>query len=220
MVALSVICATVVLFAENPPYIPYINTFSSSGSKLSPHCANVSPIQEFSFYARQRSLAQELFNANAAAYIAEPGPSAAYFANISNSHWRLSERPLLLIVSPVVDDHGEVQANISVLSPKFETTRAKLLPIPGQSPPNFFEWAEDTDPYAVAVSTIHNLGSKPIYVDDSVRLFIAEGLQKASAGNLVASAPVAIRLLRERKSSEEIDILKCANEVSCAHTSP
>lgn len=181
---------------------------------ISPHCAHISPISGEIFLARQKALAEELHALNAGAYITEPGASAAYFANISTSHWHLSERPLLLIVSPVVDTEGQVQANVSILTPLFESTRAKLLPIPSEHGLSFPEWAEDRDPFATAVSSIINLGSRPIFVDDSVRLFVAEGLQRAAPASLVASAPVEVKRLRERKSKEEIEILKCANEVS------
>ena len=44
---------------------------------------------------------------------------------------------------------------------------------------------------------------------DKLRDFI----QKATSGSKVLGAPVEINRLRERKSKEEIEILKCVNEV-------
>jgi hypothetical protein len=41
-----------------------------------------------------------------------------------------------------------------------------------------------------------------------------DGLQKAIPGATIATAPRDITLLRERKSKAELDLLKCANEVS------
>ncbi|KAI0306784.1 peptidase M24 [Multifurca ochricompacta] len=178
------------------------------------HCAHIQPIAESSFLHRQQSLANALNALNASAYIAEPGASAAYFANISGSSWHLSERPLLLLVVP--------EARISVLTPAFEETRARLLPVPSLSAHGVFypTWAEDADPYEIAVGALPlprgdmDTDGSTIFVDGDVRHFIADGLAHAAPRTRVVSAPVEIRQIRERKSREELEILKCANEVT------
>jgi len=151
---------------------------------------------------------------NASAYIAEPGANAQFFGNISSSQWQLSERPLLLIVSPhIVND--EVEAKISVLTPSFEATRAKLLHIPSISDITFAEWPEDVNPYEVAISALPPLtgGQDTIFVDSGIRHFIVDGLDEAAPPkSKVLSAPMEIRYLRERKSPSEIELLKCVNE--------
>ncbi|KAK0429595.1 Creatinase/aminopeptidase [Armillaria borealis] len=83
------------------------------------------------------TLGETLTTLNTSAYIAEPGASALYYANVSSSHWHLSERPLLLIV--------DSSARVTVLTPKFEGTRARLLSIP--SDVEWVEWTEDKVPY-------------------------------------------------------------------------
>ena len=182
-------------------------------SHLAAHCAHVPPIAAESFIARQDALAQTLRSLGAAAYIAEPGASAAFYGNLSGSHWGLSERPLLLIVQPQEAHDGSVRANISILTPAFEKTRAKLLPIPSKSGVTYTAWPEDADPFVTALDLLPDLDDSIIYVDGNVRTFVADGLQKAAPDARVLNAPVEIRRLRERKSSEEIDILKCVNEV-------
>lgn len=188
-----------------PPYFP----------RPPAHCAHIRPIAASSYHDRQQRLAEILHSLGAAAYIAEPGANAAYFANVSSSHWHISERPLLLIVQPQRDDNGQIHANVSILTPSFEATRAKLLPIPSASNITWPEWREEVDPYDVAISS---LSSKEyggtIFVDGYMRNFVVDGLRNAAAHVKVASAPVEIRRLRERKSKEEIDILKCANEAT------
>ena len=87
---------------------------------LAGHCAHVTPVSSLEFLARQQALAETLYSLNASAYIAEPGPSAHYYANIST--WGLSERPLLLIISPQLDG-TTVKPNVSILTPYFEKTR-------------------------------------------------------------------------------------------------
>jgi Xaa-Pro aminopeptidase len=153
---------------------------------------------------------------NASAYIAEPGANSQYYANISSSHWHLSERPLLLIITPeIVGEHGDVRPKVSLLTPMFEAARAKLLPIPAEHV-TFAEWAEDANPYKVASSLISSVAGT-VFVDGSIRQFIVDGLQTALPKSNVVSAPVEVRRLRERKSPAEIDLLKCANEASDLH---
>lgn len=187
-------------------------------SHLADHCEHVEPIRVQSYIDRQDQLAQTLHSLGASAYIAEPGANAAFFANLSGLSWHLSERPLLLLITPTLEN-GAVSGEVSILTPSFEATRARLLPVPSDSEIAYPEWPEDVNPYKVAVSAIPRLrnqdgSAKTIYVDDAMRHFVADGLQKAAGDNVrVLSAPVEIRHLRERKRQEELDILKCVNEV-------
>ncbi|KZT11274.1 peptidase M24 [Laetiporus sulphureus 93-53] len=183
-------------------------------SHLADHCAHISPIPASSFVQRQQALAETLHSLNASAYIAEPGASAGYFANLSEAQWFLSERPLLLIISPEVDAEEQVKARVSILTPAFEATRAKLLSIPSASDISYPTWSEDMDPYDVALSAIPHLREGTIFVDGMLRSFVADGLQKASPEFKVTLAPIEIRRLRERKSEEELEIMKCVNEVT------
>lgn len=182
-------------------------------SYLEGHCAHIPPISLDSFIARQEALAWTLHTLGASAYVAEPGASAGYYANLTGSHWGLSERPLLLIVQPQEADDGSIRANISILMPAFEKTRARLLPIPNKSGVAYTAWPEDADPFATALRLLPNLDDTTVYVDGNVRTFITDGLQKAAPNSRVANAPVEVRRLRERKSSEELHIMKCVNEV-------
>lgn len=81
------------------------------------HCAHILPILPTEFHERQQHLAETLYALNASAYITEPGPSALFYANISTAHWRLSERPLLLVVTPEFHD-DRVEARVTVVAPK------------------------------------------------------------------------------------------------------
>lgn len=51
-----------------------------------------------------------------------------FYGNISKSDWGLSERPLLLIITPQKIGE-EIQAKVSILTPVFEAPRAKMLPV-------------------------------------------------------------------------------------------
>ncbi|KAG6889705.1 hypothetical protein C0992_004334, partial [Termitomyces sp. T32_za158] len=96
----------------------------------------------------------------------------------------------------------------------FESTRARSLLVPSESAIDYIEWAEDANPYKRASSAFPHAGT--IFVDNSIRKFIADGFGSALPHATILSAPQEIRQLRERKSSAEIGLMKCANEV---HTS-
>lgn len=181
--------------------------------ELEGYCSHVSPIGSSEFYTRQQVLAETLHELNASAYISEPGASALYYANISGSSWGLSERPLLLMLSPEVDDSGAVSPRISLLTPAFEATRAKLLPVAAKEI-SYPEWKEEVSPFEVAVSALPTLpaGAK-IFVESYTRSFIVDGFQKAAPQTKVVAEPIEIRRIRERKSSSELEIMKCANAV-------
>ncbi|KAK0429593.1 peptidase M24 [Armillaria borealis] len=152
------------------------------------HCSHLGPLPTSELHRRLSTLGETLTALNASAYIAEPGASALYYANISSSHWHLSERPLLLIM--------DASARVTVLAPKFEGTRARLLSI--SSDVKWVEWAED----------------EGLFVDGSICHFIVDGLRTAFPKATVIAAPTEIRQLRERKSEGELELLKCANEAT------
>ncbi|KAE9406758.1 Creatinase/aminopeptidase [Gymnopus androsaceus JB14] len=183
---------------------------SNPFSDLSNHCASSQPINASQFHNRQRELANTLHALNASAYITEPGANALYYGNVSTASWRLSERPLLLIVTPVVIN-DEVEAKITVLAPYFEATRARMLPIPYEGV-EYIEWPEDANPYEMAASILPVEGN--VFLDDAARLFIFNGFQKALPHANVSPAPPEIKQIRQRKSIDEIELLKCANEAT------
>lgn len=93
----------------------------STYSHLEAHCSSILPISQSEFITRQTSLAKTLELLGAAAYIAEPGAYSQFFGNFSKAQWSLSERPLLLIITPdasgIVNSNG-VRPQVTVLTPK------------------------------------------------------------------------------------------------------
>ena len=162
---------------------------------------------------RQQRLVDTLTSLNASAYITEPGPSAHYYANLSS--WNLSERPLLLIISP----DASSRPNVTILTPAFEESRARLMNVPARNPVSYATWKEEVSPYEVAVGAIPSLiAGTPVFVDGEMRTFILDGLSKAAPSTPVLSAPVEIQRLRQRKSVRELEIMRCANEVGLNHS--
>ncbi|KXN90533.1 hypothetical protein AN958_04205 [Leucoagaricus sp. SymC.cos] len=181
---------------------------------------SVPQISREDFATRQSSLAQILTDLNGVAYIAEPGAQTKFFGNFSNTDWKLSERPLFIIITPRKGSSlNDTKAEVSVLTPKFEATRAKLLSIPFVE--RYIEWAEEENPYAVAAEALGLSGNssrkgQKLFIDNSARHFHYDGFSEvlAKTGSEVTSAPQAINLLREQKSEAEIEIMKCAHEAT------
>ncbi|OAX40048.1 Creatinase/aminopeptidase [Rhizopogon vinicolor AM-OR11-026] len=178
---------------------------------LASHCADAKPINGSEILQRQEKLAKSLYDHGASAYVAEPGANTQYFGNISEASWHLSERPLLLMISPTLEG-DTVSAKITIITPAFEEARARLLSVPGINVA-YVSWAEDEDPFTIALHAL-SAADGLIYVDGMMRNFIVDGLQKAAPGVRVITASPEITQLRERKSPAELDLLKCANEVT------
>ncbi|KAF6765041.1 peptidase M24, structural domain-containing protein [Ephemerocybe angulata] len=168
---------------------------------LHSHCSLIPPIAKPEFDARQAALATALYNLNASAYITEPSANSQYYANFSSINWKLSERPLLLIIRPRLD--ARLNPGLPVVPFKDSQTR-------------YIQWAEEANPYASALAGLgmSSDSEETLYVDNKIRKFIVDGLQQAGPKLRIASAPLEITSLRERKSPAELEILKCANEAT------
>jgi Xaa-Pro aminopeptidase len=90
-----------------------------------------------------------------------------------------------------------------------------MLPLPNDAADvEFVGWAEDEDPYSKAISILPNQGLRTIFVDNSIRKFVVDGLQRADPNANIYSAPLEITQMRERKSKTELEILRCVNEAT------
>ena len=91
----------------------------SGYQSLSSHCAGIPPISNLEYQTRQTDLAKTLHALNASAYMTEPSANSQFFANFSTAQWFLSERPLLLIITPSFDSvEGVVERKVTILTPK------------------------------------------------------------------------------------------------------
>ncbi|EIW85418.1 Creatinase aminopeptidase [Coniophora puteana RWD-64-598 SS2] len=204
-------------------YATHAGVNPSPFAHLASHCASVPPITTTEFLARQDSLARILHEQGATAYVAEAGPDAFFFANISQASWHLSERPFLLIVTPDIvtsaSADATVRARVTLLTPEFEETRARTLPVPAREL-HYAAWPEDGNPYTAALGVLRHAqdddaNKATILVDGNMRMFVADGLRHAAGeGAQVAPATPEVTALRERKSPAEIALLRCANEAT------
>lgn len=170
-------------------------------------------------------------------YIMEPGASSLYYTGIGSQQWHPSERPFLFLISYRDDNkHSRSKTVLSIFTPAFEASRAKLLSLPGldkDSEVEYIEWKEEENWAEVLVqylktgtdATESEISTLKLHFDPAVRSFISAGVAHALVGATAADSDARILMdvadprilsVRERKSQDEIAVLKCANEVSCA----
>lgn len=162
-------------------------------------------------------------------YIMEPGPSSLYYTGAGSHEWHTSERPFLFLIRNQADEKSKTV--LSILTPAFEASRAKALGFPGldkDQEVDFIEWKEEENWADVLVRYLtkgteaarSDKSTLKLHFDPAVRSFISAGIAHALVGldnNVRISMDVAdprVLSVRERKSSEEVAVLKCANEVS------
>jgi len=165
----------------------------------------VAPISRDEFLARQDELARVLRKEGVDAFIVEPGATSQYYVNVSSCVWELSERPFLLVVTPV---------DMFFLAPLFEVSRAKMLNIVANET-KFVTWAEgiptlnmllivDASPYTTLLKKLPVKAK--VMVDDNVRSFISQNL--IAQGTTVLPQSPNVAAIRETKSPPETAILK------------
>lgn len=96
-----------------------------------------------------------------------------------------------------------------MIVPSFEETRAKeQLSIAGKDI-KWLPWEESEDAYGQVGDV-----SGRIVVDEAMRVGVMDQLKRVIGNGEIGVATKEVRSLRERKSKEELALLKCANEVS------
>ncbi|MBB5709169.1 M24 family metallopeptidase [Sphingomonas xinjiangensis] len=136
------------------------------------------------------------------AILVEPGSSLLYFTGL---RWGRSER-LTALVLPV---EGEP----CIVTPFFEAPRTREgLVIPA----DIRVWQEHEDPLTLVAGFLRDrkLSGRPVGVEETVRFFAVDGLQKQ--GLRVVSANPVVRGCRMIKSPAEIALMQKATDVTIA----
>lgn len=166
------------------------------------------------YVLRRNNLAKALVSEQIDAFIAEPGYTFSYYANVSQKDWEPwepEERPFLLVIRPETLSDGSIVANTTFLVPNFEEARARLLGMP-------FEGEIDTITYEEHWNYYATLWLAPIWgetliptimVDEEIRDFIQRGL--SGNGFHVKGLAGEVEAVRQIKSEKEIGILRAVN---------
>ena len=156
--------------------------------------------------------AKELMRANdIGALLIEPGSSLIYFTGV---RWSRSER----LTAAVLTREGEV----AVVTPFFEEPSVReSLGIDAE----VLTWNEDENPLAAVAAWLGKRGltKGKIGVEETVRYFAVDGLEKAMPGATVVNGAPVVRGCRMHKSAAEIALMQIAADITLAayrHTAP
>jgi len=156
--------------------------------------------------------AKELMRANdIGALLIEPGSSLIYFAGVE---WWRSER----LTAAVLTREGEV----AIVTPFFEEPSVReSLGIEAE----VLTWNEDENPLAAVAAWLgkRGLAKGRIGVEETVRYFAVDGLEKAMPQATVVNGAPVVRGCRMHKSRAEIALMQIAADITLAayrHTAP
>ena len=156
--------------------------------------------------------AKELMRANdIGALLIEPGSSLIYFTGV---RWSRSER----LTAAVLTREGE----IAIVTPFFEEPSVReSLGIDAE----VLTWNEDENPLAAVVAWLdkRGLAKGRIGVEETVRYFAVDGLEKAMPEATVVNGAPVVRGCRMHKSPAEIALMQVAADITLAayrHTAP
>jgi Xaa-Pro dipeptidase len=156
--------------------------------------------------------AKELMRANdIGALLIEPGSSLIYFTGVE---WWRSER----LTAAVLTREGEV----AIVTPFFEEPSVReSLGIDAE----VLTWNEDENPLAAVAAWLgkRGLAKGRIGVEETVRYFAVDGLEKAMPGATVINGAPVVRGCRMHKSPAEIALMQISADITLAayrHTAP
>ncbi len=156
--------------------------------------------------------AKALMRANdIGALLIEPGSSLIYFTGV---RWSRSER----LTAAVLTREGEV----AVVTPFFEEPSVReSLGVDAE----VLTWNEDENPLAAVAAWLgkRGLSKGRVGVEETVRYFAVDGLEKAMPGATVVNGAPVVRGCRMHKSPAEIALMQIAADITLAayrHTAP
>jgi Xaa-Pro dipeptidase len=145
------------------------------------------------------------------ALLIEPGSSLIYFTGV---RWSRSER----LTAAVMTRDGE----FAIITPFFEEPSVReSLAIEAE----VLTWNEDENPLAAVAAWLgkRGLAKGKIGVEETVRYFAVNGLEKAMPGITVVNGAPVVRGCRMHKSAAEIALMQIASDITIAayrHTAP
>lgn len=149
--------------------------------------------------------AQALMKAHGiGAVLIEPGSSLLYFTAV---RWGRSER----LTAAILPAEGEP----CIVTPFFEEPSVReSLGVPAE----VRVWQEDEDPLRVVAGFLRDrkLAERPVGIEETVRFFAVDGLQRALPGAKIVSANPVVRGCRMIKTARELALMQLATDVTIA----
>lgn len=173
--------------------------------------AKAVPIGKAERAARIAKAKQLMRGNDISALLIEPGSSLIYFTGVE---WWRSER----LTAAVLTREGEV----AIVTPFFEEPSVReSLGVEAE----VVTWNEDEDPLAAVAAWLgkRGLAKGRIGVEETVRYFAVDGLEKAMPQATVVNGAPVVRGCRMHKSPAEIALMQIAADITLAayrHTAP
>ena len=188
-----------------------LSAFAADTAGLPDLAAKAVPIGREERMARIAK-AKELMRTNdIGALLIEPGSSLIYFTGVE---WWRSER----LTAAVLTREGEV----AIVTPFFEEPSVhESLGVPAE----VLTWNEDENPLVAVAAWLgkRGLARGRIGVEETVRYFAVDGLQRVMPGATVVNGAPVVRGCRMHKSAAEIMLMQIAADITIAayrHTAP
>jgi Xaa-Pro dipeptidase len=178
---------------------------------LRPMTGDVVPISAAERLARVAKAQRLMQRLGFGAILIEPGASLTYFTGVQ---WHRSER----LTAALIPVEGEAV----IVTPFFEEPSVReSLAIPAQ----VRTWQEDEDPLRLVAGALRDkkLAARPVGIEETVRFFAVDGLQKALPHVEIRNAAPVVRPCRMVKSEHEIALMQNATDITIAaylHTWP
>jgi Xaa-Pro dipeptidase len=181
-----------------------VSALNAATPDLEPMIGRAVPISAAERQARI-ARAQQLMRAQGiSAILIEPGSSLVYFTGV---RWSRSER----YTGAVIPAEGQ----IGIFTPYFEEPSVReSLAVPAE----LRTWNEHQDPMQLVGGWLKDrkLGSGVMGVEETVRYFHVDGLQRALPQARIRSAAPVVRALRMIKSPAEIALMQLASDITIA----
>jgi Xaa-Pro dipeptidase len=178
--------------------------FAAAAPELRPMTGDVVPIsaaERLTRVARAQGLMHRL---GFGSILIEPGASLTYFTGVN---WHRSER----LTAALIPAEGEAV----IVTPFFEEPSVReSLAIPAE----VRTWQEDEDPLRLVAGALRDrrLAARPVGIEETVRFFAVDGLQKALPHTPIRNAAPVVRPCRMIKSDHEIALMTKASDITIA----
>jgi Xaa-Pro dipeptidase len=188
-----------------------VSAFAADTAGLPNLAAKAVPIGKAERMARIAKATELMRAQNIRALLIEPGSSLIYFTGVE---WWRSER----LTAAVLTREGEV----AIVTPFFEEPSVReSLGIDAQ----VLTWNEDENPLAAVAGWLgkRGLAKGRIGVEETVRYFAVDGLEKVMPEATVVNGAPVVRGCRMHKSPAEIALMQIAADITLAayrHTAP
>lgn len=171
---------------------------------LRPMTGDVVPIGRAERLARIAKAQRLMRRLGFGSILIEPGASLTYFTGVQ---WHRSER----LTAALIPAEGEAV----IVTPFFEEPSVReSLAIPAE----VRTWQEDEDPLAPVAQALRDrkLAGRPVGIEETVRYFAVDGLQKALPHTRVRNAAPVVRPCRMVKSPAELALMQKATDITIA----